>query len=234
VPIRYAVYYAPEADTPLWRVGCAWLGRDPETGAALGRPAVALSLDQIAAATRAASLYGFHATLKPPFALAAGTAEAAVIDAARALAAGLTPVQAPPLRLGRLGGFLALVPSGPAPGLAQLAAECVSRLDALRAPAGATELARRRADGLTDRQEGHLRRWGYPYVMEDFRFHLTLTDRLEPATAERFEAVLLPLLADVIAGPLWIRELALFRQGAEGEAFRLICRLPLGEAGEKR
>ena len=35
--------------------------------------------------------------------------------------------------------------------------------------------------GLTDRQEALLTQWGYPYVMEEFRFHITLTGALDPA-----------------------------------------------------
>jgi hypothetical protein len=29
------------------------------------------------------------------------------------------------------------------------------------------------------RQRNYLDRWGYPYVMEEFRFHMTLTGRLD-------------------------------------------------------
>ena len=45
-------------------------------------------------------------------------------------------------------------------------------------PAAPEELKKRRGAGLSSRQELMLTTWGYPYVMEEFRFHLTLTGRL--------------------------------------------------------
>src|SRR3546814_3179533 len=74
-----------------------------------------------------------------------------------------------PLRLVILDGFLALVPSGPSDALEALAAGCVQRFERFRAPPSALELARRRSNGLTPRQERNLKDWGYPYVLEDFR-----------------------------------------------------------------
>ena len=47
-------------------------------------------------------------------------------------------------------------------------------------PPGAAELERRRKAGLSAAQEKMLLRWGYPYVLDEFRFHLTLTGRLQP------------------------------------------------------
>src|SRR3546814_20748675 len=82
-----------------------------------------------------------------------------------------------PLRLVILDGFLALVPSGPSDALEALAAGCVQRFERFRAPPSALELARRRSNGLTPRQERNLKDWGSPYVLADFRFHLTLTAR---------------------------------------------------------
>lgn len=77
-----------------------------------------------------------------------------------------------------LGGFLALTPTGDLTGLERVASACVTDLDAFRAPASETELERRRSAGLSARQEALMQHWGYPYVMEEFRFHLTLSGRL--------------------------------------------------------
>src|SRR3546814_16854276 len=61
-------------------------------------------------------------------------------------------------------------------------ADCVRAFDRFRAPPSETALARRRAAGLSARQEANLQAWGYPYVMEDFRLHFTLTGRItDPA-----------------------------------------------------
>ncbi|TMV43101.1 DUF1045 domain-containing protein, partial [Thioclava sp. BHET1] len=120
------------------------------------------------------------------------------------------------LALHRIGGFLALTPRGDTSPLARLAAEVVERLDRFRAPAPEAELARRRGKGLSPRQEALLMRWGYPYVMEEFRFHLTLTGSLPPEMAMATEAALAPLLAPILPEPFEIRELCLFGEAEDG------------------
>ena len=81
------------------------------------------------------------------------------------------------------------------------------------------ELARRRTAGLTARQEEHLSRWGYPYVLDCFRFHVTLTDRLEAREAEQLLPSLSAYFAPVIGKPITIDEITLFVQPAEDAAF---------------
>jgi len=103
----------------------------------------------------------------------------------------------------------------------------VMEFDGFRAPADAAEIAKRRAAGLTDRQDAYLLRWGYPYVLEDFRPHFTLTGRIKDA-AER-EALFGYLdgqLAPFLAEPLPLAELCLFGQEADSP-FRILARFPL-------
>ena len=88
-------------------------------------------------------------------------------------------------------------------------------------------MAKRRKSGLTARQDGYLRRWGYPYVLDEFRFHLTLTGALAAAESERALAALRPLLAPFESEPLEIGEVCLFADPGGGANFRLIERLPL-------
>lgn len=228
-PARYAVYYAPPASDPLWAFGCAWLGRDAEGGSPAPRPALSgFAPGWLEQATAAPRRYGFHATLKPPFALAPGHDREALIAAVRVFAASRPPAEGPPLRPTRLGDFLALVPAGPAPMIEALAAATVESLDAFRAPPGEAELARRRVAGLDAREEAHLIRWGYPYVMDRFRFHLTLTGPLDRAEAERLGDALAPLVAPLCRPALAIAEIALFEALRPGEPFHLILRAPLG------
>lgn len=222
---RYAVYWAPHAGSALARLGGAWLGRTAE-GAIVGeRPSIAgfgaATLDAITAEPRR---YGLHATLKPPFRLAPGRRAEGLLEALAEFAQGLAPVTAPPLRLKRIGRFLALVPGGPAPALADLAAQCVAHFDDCRATPDADEIVRRERAGLTEAQRENLQRWGYPYVMAEFRFHVTLTGPLEPETATRLEPALAALFAPAMAAALDIRELALFREPTPGAAFELVQR----------
>jgi putative phosphonate metabolism protein len=225
---RYAVYWAPPADGALWRFGARWLGRDPATGAETppgdGATADAAWLQDVTAEPRR---YGLHATLKPPFRLAADRARPGLVDALTSLAARTAPVAGPALALRRIGRFLALVPSGPAAAIEALAARLVEQLDPFRAPAGAAELTKRRAHGLTAAQEANLARWGYPYVMAEFRFHVTLSGSLEPASLDRLETLLAPLVVPFTTAPLAIDELALFEQATADAPFRLTQRFPL-------
>lgn len=224
---RCAIYWAPPAASPLWAFGAAWLGRDAETGEVLapapewGDPAAH------AAATAEPRRYGLHATLKPPFRLAAGHTRDDLVAALGRFAAAATPVASPPLVLRRLGRFLALVPDGPAPAIRDLAARLVDAFDGFRAPAPPEELAKRRRHGLSPAQEANLARWGYPYVMDEFRFHVTLSGAHDAATLDRLEAVLAPRVAEFGTHDLAIAELALFEQQDAGAPFRLTRRIPL-------
>lgn len=230
MPSRYAIYYAPEPDSPLDRFGTAWLGRSVRTGAAVPQPALpGIAPDWLRAATAEPRRYGFHGTLKPPFALRDGTTASGLRTAAEAFAAMRSPFVLPGLRLARLGRFLALVPSEPSPPLMALAADAVRALDPFRAAPSVDELARRRRHGLTARQEELLARWGYPYVMEAFRFHLTLSGPLAAPDLDRLEAALAPLTAPLCGVPVPVAAISLFEQQSPGSAFTVAARLPFGK-----
>ncbi|OUD08510.1 phosphonate metabolism protein [Marivivens niveibacter] len=170
---RFAIYYVPP-DGPLAAFGAAWLGWDVVSGTKVPQ----FDLTGLHDITMTPRKYGFHGTLKPPFRLAEGQTVAALKDAVAALAAGQKPAVCDGLELSKLGRFLALTPRGGVGGLQRVAAACVQDLDAFRAPASEAELARRRKAGLSDRQDALLTAWGYPYVLEEFRFHLTLSGQL--------------------------------------------------------
>ncbi len=171
---RFAVYYAPKADGALAQAGARWLGWDPEAGEAVEHPDLGLDLAQL---TQSPRRYGLHGTLTPPMRLGCGPAT--FFDAVDTLAQGLAPVDMGALCLRPVEGWLAIVPQTQTPDLTSCAAEIVEALDPFRAPLSERDLARRRAAGLSARQEALLQQWGYPYVMEDFRFHITLTNKLE-------------------------------------------------------
>lgn len=211
---RYAIYWLPEG--PLAAFGAAWLGHDIATGRAPSGPPNP-EADLVAPARR----YGLHATLKPPFRLAPGTTPRALSDATAALAARLPPTGSAGLALADLHGFLALRPEGDTAALDATVAEIVRALDPFRAPPSEDELARRRSAGLTPRQEANLAAWGYPYVMEDFRFHVTLTGRLSPADRERLTAALAPRLAAHLPRPFLLDRIALVGEQPDGSFVHL-------------
>lgn len=226
---RYAVYFAPPPGSALAEFGATWLGRDCATGDERTQPAVSgIAAERLTAITKSARGYGFHATLKAPFHLKPDRTLAELEAAAAAFAATRSPF---PVRLGlrSLGGFLALMLTPPDHRVTALAADAVRDLDGFRALPSDAELARRREADLSPQQEELLQRWGYPYVMGEFRFHMTLTSRL-PDGPERdaIVAALEPAAAPVVAEPVSIDAIALFRQERPGGPFLMVRRFPFG------
>ncbi len=224
---RYAIYFVPPADAGLFRSAARWLGRNVETGAAEPYPAVGdLARHEIATITASPARYGFHATLKPPFALADGANECSFVDAVRRFCAERKTFDLPPLKVDVLGGFIALVLGRPCPEMNDLAADCVRELDSFRAPETPQEMNGRRLSGLSERQEELLALWGYPYVMEEFRFHMTLTGRLQVPgpVREALEAFFSPLLAETLT----VDGIAICRQPRRDLPFRILKRIPFG------
>lgn len=229
---RYAVYVAPAPSSELAALGRQWLGRDAETGAELPPPAcingVAAWWRSITAAPRR---YGFHGTIKPPFSLAPDRDLDELREALRRLSEKTRAFALPPLKLTEIGHFLALVPSGTCDALTDLADTCVTELDEFRAPPSEAELARRRASPLTERQSLLLQRWGYPYVLDEFRFHMTLTDSIaDGAERRRVSLLLSDMFAPVCRRPLPVEDLCLFMQPEPDAPFMVMNRVPLGRA----
>jgi len=217
---RYAVYYAPQPDDPLWQAGCAWLGRDPAGGV------VARGPDVVPEVTAAARLYGFHATLKPPMRLRLGCTREDLLAALRDVAAGVPTFVLPPLAVNDWHGFLCLRETSPSPELQALSDICVAGLDHLREPPDAAELARRRAGGLSCAQEASLRRWGYAQVFATWFFHMTLTRRLGAAEATMLRPAAEAWFAAALAQPRTVSDVCLFVQAAPGTPLRLDARIP--------
>jgi putative phosphonate metabolism protein len=223
---RYAVYYAPAQEEPLTGAASSWLGRCAFTHAALPAPqADGISREEWESITADPRLYGFHATLKPPFRLAGGRVTEELIDHLRKFAASRRPFDVS-LEVGSLAGFLALVLSHPSPDFVQLAADCVREFDEFRATPHPEELARRRHARLNAAQQAYLARWGYPYVMEEWRFHMTLTASLNPPALEKARHYLTAVFEPICGQPLRVDSICLFEQPESGAPFVAQGRFP--------
>jgi putative phosphonate metabolism protein len=223
---RYALYWLPAPGSRLEAFGRSVLGYDSVAGTPVAHPD---GLAGLAAVTAGARVYGFHGTLAAPLRLAPGAAEADLAAAARHLAAAHPQVVVGPLAVTALGPFLALVPEAPPAALGLLAAECVAAFDPFRAPLSDGERARRRPERLGPRGRALLDRWGYPYVFEAFRFHLTLTDALPEADRDGWHRRLASAYAASGPEPLRIESVCLLVQDGSGP-FRLLARVPFGDA----
>jgi putative phosphonate metabolism protein len=227
---RYALYHAPRSDEGLATAASQWLHGGLKGRRASRLPASS-GLDplRLLEITDEPRRYGFHATLKAPIVLIEDASEADFLAAVERFAATQRGFKGPPLVLAEMSGFLALVPGTRSAELQDLADHCVIEFDEFRRPAGAEELARRRKAGLSPRQDELLLRWGYPYVLEQWRFHMTLTGRI-PDANER--TVVMSLLnqrfAKLIDRPMPVRDLCVFRQAAPDSAFTVLARFRLG------
>jgi hypothetical protein len=212
-------------------LGSTWLGRD----AVNNSPAKQPRLEGLPDVTAEPARYGFHATLKAPFTLNAGMKRTELGDAVALMASQLDAVTIPKLELRTIDGFLALVPELQSGALSFLSMMCVCGLDSFRAEPSVEELARRRAAGLTARQEQLLSRWGYPYVLDESRFHMTLTRKLRDRERQTFMTAAQSHFAPVLGRPIEVDALTIFTETALGRNFVAGERFPLLQsAGVKR
>ena len=232
--MRFAIYYTPGRDDPLTRRAADWLGRDPFSGGPAQPPAVStLSPAEIAFHTAAPRRYGFHATLKAPFELKSTETEAGLADELARFASRTQPFPVT-LVIGRIEGFFALVPAAPAPLLNRLADDVVEGFDRFRAPLSEAEIERRNPDALSAEEFRNLHRWGYPYVFETFRFHMTLTGRVGAGEADRVRAALDEVFSPLLAAPVAIDGLALFAEREPGAPFGVHSYSPFARQEERK
>lgn len=217
---RFAVYHLP--DGALGDFGASWLGWDVRAGAAVAHPD---DLSDAAEVTQTPRRYGFHATLKAPFRLAQGREVQELALALRMICDRLAPF-ALELAPSRDWGFAALRPRHQPPELIALESSVVTRLDEFRAPLNTEEYDRRRPDALPAQARKHLDHWGYPFVLDLFSYHLTLSGALVPEAAGTLLAELSPRLAPLIAAPMPVTAAALVGEDEAG-FFHLIEEFPL-------
>jgi putative phosphonate metabolism protein len=221
---RLAIYFAPPASGALWRLASAILGRDAASGATVAFPGAApCDAADWPALSADPRRYGFHATLKAPFELVDGASETDVLEAARAFAATRTAFVVPDLSVDLLGSFVALTPAVRHRDLDGLAADCVVAFEPFRAALSPAERARRIAGLEVPRHVASVDRWGYPWVFEDFRFHMTLSGSLPEPRREPVRAALAELLGEV-ARPLVVDAITVFRQEDRAAPFEIVER----------
>ena len=222
---RYAIYYAPPQDA-FAKAAASWLGYEVQTGRDIAQPDLAGLPREIADLTADPRRYGFHGTIKAPFRLSDGVSPADIAAAVRVVAAQCPAVEMAGLQIINLEGFLAFVPIGDAAALTDLAAHIARSLDPYRAELTEAEIARRRPNDLTARQRELLAIYGYPCVMEEFRFHLTLTGPM----SDTEHAIVAPLakahFAGLVPQPFMLGDICLMGEDSTGR-FHLLDRYAL-------
>ena len=229
---RFAIYYAPPPESVWWAIGCDWLQRDPAAGATPAAPIVPGLSRPLTELTAEPRRYGWHATLVAPFRCQPQVEPQAMVQHVAEWARRQQPFLLP-VQVARLDRFIALQPDESSAAARQaaaamhaLAAGAVHHCAALRAAPTPGELAKRRLQALSARQDELLQAWGYPYVLDEFRFHMTLSNSIDAADGDAIMAWWQPKLAEL--GPLPVASVAIYVEPEPGADFLLWQRLPLG------
>lgn len=233
--MRYALYFSPSESHPLTRMASHWLGRDAFSGEIFPTPEVdGLPGETVHALTADPRRYGFHATLKAPFELHPDRTEPELIAATERFAADTPAFDIPNVIIGQLGRFFALVPDTIYPELQHFAARTVEEFEPFRAPLTDADIARRKPENLSAAQRANLDRWGYPYVMDEFRFHMTLTGQVPSEQASAMRLELDRRFAAFEHKALAVDGLALFIEPSRGAPFHVHRWFPLARSAANR
>ncbi|CDZ57638.1 DUF1045 domain-containing protein [Neorhizobium galegae] len=233
--MRYAIHFTPPAHDPLTLAAAQWLGRNAFSGDAMEPPAIrGIGIHDIAFNTALPRRYGFHATLKAPFRLAPDVTEPMLLRHLMRFAGIHSPFELPKLEVVRLGNFFGLAPVVPCDTARFLAASVVQEFDNFRTPLSEAELERSDSGDLSAPQFANLHRWGHPYVMDEFRFHMTLTGPLSPIEIPRFDLALRDYFEPYLKKPVEIANLALFIEEEPGAPFQVHSLHPMGRVAARK
>lgn len=224
---RYAIYYAPAVDDPLWQHANSWLGRDPANAGPVGT-VDGISRERLDGLTESARRYGFHATLRAPMRLRDGRSREELEEALAVFAASHKPAVIGMLEVASLDGFIALVPQPQQVPLTVFVADLVESFEPFRAPMSVEEKMRRTAGGrLNPRQLELIERFGYPYVLEQFQFHMTLTDRLVPEDVPEMMQLARQVFSGEMGTPRMLDRIVLYHEAEAGAPFMRVAEFEL-------
>lgn len=226
--MRYALYYVPETGSSFNDAGSRWLGRDAYSDRVFEQPGIdGLTAWQIAERTLNARRYGFHATLKAPAPLAGHVSEADYVRAVAEFCKSTPAVVLPKAVIQSFSGIYAIVPAEPFAPLNALEKNIVMHFEPWRGGLNDETMEKQRRGNLTDRQIELLERWGYAHAMEEFRFHITLTDRIPDDQKDAFVAAMKQHFEAFDGAPLSIDRLGIFVEDQPGAPFRILDSFPL-------
>lgn len=232
MPERYAVYYAPLAESPLGAFGRSWIGRCAEKDVDVEQPRVdGVKPAELFELTRSPRHYGVHATLVAPFELDGGVSPDDVRREIAKVVNGYAPFVLSNLSVVAIGSFLAIVPKDQSV-VESLAESLLKSLHRLRKPPTLAELERYRTRGLSPAQERLLARWGYPYVLDEYKFHITLTNSVVDKTLrKRLMKVLSQKTEKLLREVHPVGDVCIFRQPERIAPFVLEERIGFGVGG---
>ena len=225
---RYAIYHTPPPDSPLAAFGAGVIGYDCfERRDVPHRSIEGIDPAVLALSTVEPRRYGFHATLMAPFQLADGTDEDGLANAFSAFASSHVPIAVGLLRITAMNRFVVLSAVEPHPAIESLADACLAAFDPYRAPLSERIAPAASRPGSAPRQAELLERWGYPYVLDEFRFHMTLAGPIPDEARAAFKASLSRAFNGLSRDHLELGAISLMRQDDRAGRFYVLERMRL-------
>lgn len=220
---RYAIYYVP-SNNLFYKLGSSWLGWDTISGQPASQPETdsAVNIQKI---TEAPRKYGLHATIKAPFRLGNNVNALELERQLEILCGSIKPIEFK-LKLSELSGFFALTPTVKNTEIRNLHTKVVRKLDYFRAQPTKEEIIKRRENQLTSEQDQNLIKWGYPYIFEDFYFHITLTGKIPEDLRNKVKDEIENFFQPVLQQKINLSELALVGEATDGN-FYVLRQMPL-------
>ncbi len=223
---RYAIYYIPDNCSELSHFGRSWFGYDPDAGNCK-REYYGLDTSLVERITYKPARYGLHATLKAPFNLKLGYDVESLLSTLEGFAKNRKAFEIDSLKYGLHGGCLSLTVDEGEHKINQFASQCVLGFEDFRAPLSMKERTRRLEEKLSLHQRLMLEELGYPYVLSEFRFHITLSSRLSDQEYDSVIRALIPTLESICMKPLKINQVSLLGDPGNEKPFELIKSFPL-------
>ena len=226
---RYAIYYVPPESDQFTRFAASWFGWDVYKSINVKYPELSDLNYDIKEITSTPSKYGLHATLKAPFSLVPDKTIDELRLSLSILSSSIQKFEISSICVKNIAGFIAIVPTSQNERINYLAKKCVEDLDCFRKAEPLEIINKRRSVGLSIRKEHNLFKWGYPYVLNDFQFHFTMTSKLTPKVSKNVFSVLSLELKTVLNAPLLISKICLCGESNSHKKFEVIEEFSLAD-----
>ncbi len=227
---RYAIYFSPADDSALGIFGASVLRRHALESTPYINPDLPYNFDNTPywlSCIKKPAHYGFHATLKAPFELAPGQTAASLLNDVSQFCATRKSMTLEGLEPRRTRRFDALAFAQQPDAVHRFANAVVEHFEPYRAPLGEADLARRHKDNLTPEHIENLERYGYPYVMNQFNFHMTLSGT-QPDDESGWLQWLRTIYPMMVEEAPVLDRLSVFHQPDRNTPFTRIAEYPFG------
>lgn len=221
---RVAIYFLPKKNSSLENFGKNLLGRDINKKRKISltrRQKYFINrrftyFDELKDYCEKPAKYGFHATLKAPFRLKRNVKTKDFYDVISHIAAQHSRFKIKGLKIVYRKKFTFITSRKEIKSLINLENDLVKHLDTFRAELNKTEIKKRNPDSLTFKQNKYLKEWGYPFVLDQFKFHMTLMNQNNNKLSNKQKLELEKLIYKISNNLLEFNEISLLGENKNG------------------